>query len=52
MDKNLLENLHYENILTETVKCDIIKKTNHNKRNQLAAEDVGFFMLFRGEFHG
>ena len=34
------------------VKCDIIKETNNYKWNQLTAEDVGFFMLFRGIFYG
>ena len=41
-----------KNILTETAKCDIIKRTNNYKRNQLTAEDVGSFMLFRGKPYG
>ena len=34
-------------MLTLTTKCDTIRKTNNYKRNQLTAEDVGSFMLFR-----
>ena len=35
--------------MTRTDKNDIIVKTNHYRRNQLTAEDVGSFMLFRGK---
>ena len=38
-------------MLTQGIKRDIIIK-NSNKRNQLTVEDVGSFMLFRGNFYG
>ena len=41
-----------KNILTQIAKCDTITKTNIYKRNQLTAEDIGSFMLFRGKSYG
>ena len=41
-----------EKVLTERDKYDIIIKINNYKRNQLTAEDVGSFMLFRGKTYG
>ena len=34
-------------MLTDREKCGIIIETNHDRRNQLTAEDIGSFMLFQ-----
>ena len=38
-----------ENVLTNAVKSDTIIMMDNYKRNQLTAEDIGSFMLFRGK---